>query len=259
MRAICIVLDLTLCLVPLDNFPCSSKMMQSTSSAGRLSSLASEASLPASAPAQTGTCQVTQPASKAICLTCQHCNVDTDPQACKRAVTVCCGSCMGLFSVTITPDRATYDTLHPSAAISYQQQQQQQAGDTCGSPHTHVDLCYVKAASLSNSGFLACQKKLRPPSPYNLYIRFSAKVLIGMWSCYDLRIDRDEMLRVKSINPLLDHREAFKIAAKNWATAPENIRRNGRLGLDLPGLTADWRWQSDSLYSAESQSESATW
>eukprot|EP00850_Spirogloea_muscicola_P005292 SM000024S07754 [mRNA] locus=s24:205103:207379:- [translate_table: standard] len=192
-----------------------SKMMQSTSGTGRLSNLASEASLPASAPALTSTCQV-----------------DTEPQARKRAVTVCCGSCMGLFSVTITPDRATYDTLHQSATIPYQQQQQEQA---------------------------AAEKKLRPPSPYNLYIRFSAKVLIGMWSCYDLRIDRDEMLRVKSINPLLDHRDAFKIAAKNWATAPENIRRNGRLGLDLPGLTANWRWQSDSLYSAESQSESATW
>eukprot|EP00850_Spirogloea_muscicola_P007698 SM000039S14528 [mRNA] locus=s39:644358:646373:- [translate_table: standard] len=219
-----------------------SKMMQSTSSTDRLSNLASEASLPASAPALTSTGQVTQLASKAFCLTCQHCDVDTEPQARKRAVTVCCGSCMGLFSVTITPDRATYDTLHQSATISYQQHQQQQA---------------------------AAEKKLRPPSPYNLYIRFSAKVLTGIWSCYDLRIDRDEMLRVKSINPLLDHREAFKIAAKNpdadgitymkWATAPENVRRNGRLGLDLPGLTADWRWQSDSLYSAESQSESATW
>lgn len=46
-------------------------------------------------------------------------------------------------------------------------------------------------------------KEKRAPSPYNVFMK-------------------SELTAVKKANPSLDHKEAFKVAAGNWATSPQN-------------------------------------
>lgn len=49
-------------------------------------------------------------------------------------------------------------------------------------------------------GAAPVKKKL---SPYNTYMK-------------------SELAKVKKMNPSLSHKDAFKVAAQNWASAPEN-------------------------------------
>ncbi|GJP58271.1 hypothetical protein CLOP_g22951 [Closterium sp. NIES-67] len=63
-----------------------------------------------------------------------------------------------------------------------------------------------KASSkAAGRGGMAPVKRHRKASTYNLFIR-------------------DEMLRLRAANPAMDHREAFKEAAKRWGSAAENVR-----------------------------------
>ncbi|KAI8373165.1 uncharacterized protein BYT42DRAFT_579425 [Radiomyces spectabilis] len=50
------------------------------------------------------------------------------------------------------------------------------------------------------------KKTSRAMSPYNQYMK-------------------TELAKIKSENPGMEHKAAFKMAAKNWATAKENPKR----------------------------------
>eukprot|EP00210_Caulerpa_lentillifera_P001347 g1296.t1 len=52
--------------------------------------------------------------------------------------------------------------------------------------------------------------RMRNPSPYNHFMSHEVK-------------------RIKSANPLLDHKEAFKMAANNWAKSPNNCNNRRML------------------------------
>jgi len=49
-------------------------------------------------------------------------------------------------------------------------------------------------------------KEKRAASPYNQFMK-------------------SELTKVKKANPNLNHKDAFKIAAQNWAKAPENPKK----------------------------------
>lgn len=52
-------------------------------------------------------------------------------------------------------------------------------------------------------------KEPRKPSAYNIFMK-------------------DEMARVKAVQPTLDHKEIFKIAAGNWKIAKGNPTNDGQ-------------------------------
>ncbi|CAI0434679.1 unnamed protein product [Linum tenue] len=125
-------------------------------------------------------------------------------------VTVRCGHCTSLLSVNMM--KASFVPFHLLAASlphhdhnqdlsphhNHQQQEEAAAAITSTQATTYkITPRYISAAP---------EKRQRAPSAYNRFIK-------------------EEIKRLKADNPKMAHKEAFSMAAKNWAHFPPAIHR----------------------------------
>mmetsp|Transcript_63757 Transcript_63757/g.150893 ORF Transcript_63757/g.150893 Transcript_63757/m.150893 type:complete len:262 (-) Transcript_63757:94-879(-) len=114
--------------------------------------------------------------------------VPTDPNAVQATYKVSCPLCGTLLQVVLPPGVTSFQCAQCNAVFMVQQ------------------TAPVEPSTIGKTRRKKKEKKERPPrqpTPYNLFIK-------------------SELAKVKSEQPHLSHREAFRLASKRWASSSEN-------------------------------------
>ncbi|CAL1357119.1 unnamed protein product [Linum trigynum] len=157
------------------------------------------------------------PAGEQICyVQCGCCTtillVSVPCSSLSMVVTVRCGQCTSLLSVNML--KASFVPFHLLAASLTKQQEQEQEQAA-----VHLNRIINKPP----------EKRQRAPSAYNRFIK-------------------EEIKRLKADNPKMPHKEAFSMAAKNWAHFPPAHYDDNEIGFDKQQLQEGGDHNQDPQY-----------
>ncbi|CAI0385977.1 unnamed protein product [Linum tenue] len=149
------------------------------------------------------------PAGEQICyVQCGFCTtillVSVPCSSLSMVVTVRCGQCTSLLSVNML--KASFLPFHLLAASLTKQQQEEEEEEEEAAVH-HLNRIINKPP----------EKRQRAPSAYNRFIK-------------------EEIKRLKADNPKMPHKEAFSMAAKNWAHFPPAHYDDNEVGFNKQQL-----------------------
>ncbi|CAI0386290.1 unnamed protein product [Linum tenue] len=187
------------------------------------------------------------PAGEQICyVQCGFCTtillVSVPCSSLSMVVTVRCGQCTSLLSVNML--KASFLPFHLLAAsLTKQQQQEEEEEEEEEAAVHHLNRIINKPP----------EKRQRAPSAYNRFIKYlrrtdlslsfsmivrelGSEFVVTIYSFSCCCCGREEIKRLKADNPKMAHKEAFSMAAKNWAHFPPAHYDDNEVGFNKQQL-----------------------